>query len=119
MEKNYNEIVYYYLREEKNADGSKGKPYGVVAVKENFNGTVNRGVSLCSKEDTFNKKAGRGIALKRLMKAEKEKKTTEFPKYYGTNAGNIYNIPFNTKCGYHSEMTISEYRMFNKPNGVK
>ena len=119
MEKNYDEIVYYYLRHEKNSDGSKGRPYGVVAVRENFNGTVNRGVSICSPEDSFNKKAGRGIALKRLIAAEKEKKSVDFPPYYGNNQSNTFNIPFSTKQGYHCEMTISEFRMFNKPEDIQ
>lgn len=64
-----NEIFFYYLREKKEGDGSrKGHPFGCVAFKRDQDGTVSRGVSICSRRDSFNFKKARGLALQRLMR---------------------------------------------------
>lgn len=127
MEKNNvkNKVQYYYLRMENSNYGEKGKPFGVVAIKENSDGTVNRGVSICSSADSFNKRAGRGIALKRLMQAEKNQTTEKFPTYLGKTPQNICYIKgiagrvIERKYCYHDVATEHEYRMFHKPEGVK
>lgn len=109
-------IVFYYLRKNDNANG-RGTPYGVVAVRENEDGTVNRGVSLCSPDDKYDKNAGRGIALKRLIKAESDKRSTEFGVYTGVREKKKmdYDIPFSLKSAFHELITKEEHRMFHKP----
>ena len=62
------EVVYYYLKNDEN------KPIGCVAIKENADGTINRGVSICSKADAFVKKCARGLAFKRMNQAFKTQK---------------------------------------------
>ena len=61
------DLVFYYLRK---SDGEQVHPYGVVAVRMNCDGTVNRGISICSPNDEFRKQVGRGIAYSWLIKAE-------------------------------------------------
>ena len=112
------EIVYYYLRHD------DGHPYGCVAIKENDDGTINRGVSLCSLNDKFVKATARGVAIKRLNDAEKHKSSTKFDIYAG--AYQNMGIPiligccyFNYKSEYHVEPTKKEYRMLHKPDCIK
>lgn len=79
-------VHYYYLRERNKQDkaAKSGVPYGVVAVRANGDGTVNRGISICSTRDIFKKKTGRGITVSRLLNAEKNKKDGErFKTFYG------------------------------------
>lgn len=122
-------IFYYYLRREDPLDKTaiRGKSYGVVAIRMNEDGTVNRGISYCSQKDSFKKSVGRGIALSRLLKAEIECRNGEnFSPYFGKCPGapedfgnkqqkNIYTT-FTIKGYFHSEMTCFEYRMFHKPD---
>ena len=120
---NFDDVMFYYLRDEnKNQNdksAKKGVPFGVVAVRENENGTVNRGVSICSPSDRYNKKAGRGIALKRLIEAETKCRSIPFGNYNGTDdKKKITHLPFNYKSDFNAEITKSEYRMFHKPEGV-
>ena len=72
------EVRYYYLKEYVN-DGNR--PFGCVAFRRNADGTVNRGVSLCSTRDNFNRRHGRGLAMKRLLDAEKAGMDTYFMNY--------------------------------------
>ena len=72
------EVRYYYLRKQANG-GSM--PFGCVAFRRNGDGTVNRGVSLCSTRDNFNRQHARGLALKRLLDAEKAGLAAYFQKY--------------------------------------
>ena len=72
------EVRYYYLRKQANG-GSM--PFGCVAFRRNGDGTVNRGVSLCSTRDNFNRQHARGLALKRLLDAEKAGLATYFQNY--------------------------------------
>ena len=74
-----NEVLYYYLRDEKN------HPYGCVAIQETASekGKINRGVSLCSKRDHFDRKRARGIALSRLNIACSSILGESFEEYQG------------------------------------
>lgn len=117
---NMDNVLFYYLRDNElnknDKEAVKGVPFGVVAVRENADGTVNRGVSICSPTDRFNKKAGRGIALKRLFEAENLCKSIPFGVYTGVEAKKkITNYPFACKCDFNAEITKAEHRMFHKP----
>lgn len=113
-------VMFYYLREEKKSnDNGRGRPFGVVAVRENADGTVNRGVSMCSPSDKYNKRAGRGIALKRLLEADMICRSVPFANYRGVDAKKkITHFPFDYKIDFNAKITDSEYRMFHKPEGV-
>lgn len=118
-----NEVIFYYLRDnelnKKDKCAKKGQPFGVVAMRLNEDGTINRGVSICSPCDKFDKKAGRGIALKRLMDSEKSEDSKFFGVYFGkTENMNIFNIPFVECCAYHVKPTESEHRMLYKPEDI-
>ncbi|MBR4316808.1 MAG: hypothetical protein IKP65_07610 [Alphaproteobacteria bacterium] len=115
-------VHYYYLREmhENDKQAPKGHPFGVIAVKNNGDGTVNRGIAICSPTDYFDKRKGRGLALQRLLKAEREQKSSEAFSCY---TGNKDKMNFDTskvdafqyKCGYREAETKQEHRMFYKP----
>lgn len=113
-------VMYYYVRNGKSKK-SVGTPYAVVAVRENDDGTVNRGVSMCSPLDTFKKVIGRGIAMQRLIKAETDCRCSgKFKKYNGDDSKrNVWNDEFFTKyaykSGFHEQINDREYRMFHKP----
>ena len=51
-----------------------GRPYATVAIEINEDGTVNRGVSICSAKDAFVKKVGVNKAIGRLESAKKHQK---------------------------------------------
>ena len=117
---NFEEVMFYYLRDESlNANdkrAKKGSPFGVVAIRENADGTVNRGISICSPGDKYNKVAGRGLALKRLIEAETKKENIPFGVYTGKEESkNITNMPFVYKSYYRDVITKFEHRMFHKP----
>lgn len=79
------EVMYYYLRDQHN------HPRGCVAMSVNPDGTVNRGVSLCSTLDVFNRAHARGLALSRLNEAIRTKKDAMFGTYKGNRGGIIHN----------------------------
>lgn len=111
-----NDIIYYYLKDENN------QPYGCVAIRENEDGTINRGVSVCSKKDAFLKASARGIAFKRLNDSYKLKETVYFNKYNGikrTCPINLEEFAINTKIAYYIKPTEQEYRMLHKPDFIK
>ena len=117
---NLDGVLFYYLRDNElnvnDKKAGKGAPFGVVAVRENEDGTVNRGVSICSPSDRYNKKAGRGIAMKRLMEAESNQCSFPFDSYRGeSNKKKITNFPFAYKAEYHTTITKAEHRMFHNP----
>ena len=117
---NLDGVMFYYLRDERmninDKKAKKGMPFGVVAIRENEDGTVNRGVSICSPGDRYNKVAGRGIALKRLMEAEEKKDNIPFGYYTGEECKQkITNFPFMFKSSYRDVITKFEHRMFHKP----
>ena len=121
-------IFYYYLRQDDTKDktAKRGKSYGVVAIRANEDGTVNRGISYCSKKDSFKKSVGRGIALSRLLRAEIECRNGEnFFPYFGKHPGAPKDFGekqldictmFTLKGYFHSAMSCFEYRMFHKPD---
>lgn len=107
-----NEIFYYYLRNE-------GKhPYGCVAITDNGDGTIKRGVSICSKKDNFNKPYSRALALKRLKQTEKVAKG-----YFGVYFGEKCNCPIEeaekfqfNKWERNAKPTEFEQRIIKKPS---
>lgn len=111
------EIVYYYLKDEQN------HPFGCVAIYENEDGTINRGISLCSTQDAFKKACARGLAFKRLNAAMNSKTSIKFAKHHDESCVRIScPIKFNSltefKSAYHVEPTKQEYRMLHKPAGM-
>ena len=122
-----NEVMFYYLRSGipvNDKSAKKGVPFGVVAVRLNEDGTVNRGVAVCSPIDKYNKDAGRGIALSRLLNAEEKGASLNvFEKYSKTGnrqhftADVVANVfeKYKFKCGYHEPILKNEHRMFFKP----
>ena len=115
-----NDVMYYYLRDrklnEKDKKAKKGQPFGVVAMRLNEDGTINRGVSVCSPRDRYDKKAGRGIAYKRLIDAEEYEKSIPFGEYTGElGMMNLTNPPFADRSSYRVEPTEFEHRMLYKP----
>lgn len=71
-------INFYHLRTKpvfKEINGKTikdgGHPFATVAIEFNGDGTVNRGVSICSIDDQFVKRVGSQKALGRLMSAKK------------------------------------------------
>lgn len=117
-------IEFYYLRKNLGDHNTKkGHPVGVVAIRNNGDGTVNRGVAICSVKDNFNKKIGRGLAFQRLKLAEKmEKSIGEFNTYAGepdkcnaTSEFDYFSI-YKYKSGYRMPEMPNEHRMFFKPS---
>jgi len=109
------EVFYYYLKDEND------KPYGCVAMCENEDGTINRGVSLCSTKDTFKKVCARGLAFKRMNDAIKTQKTEYFSEYNGIPMNGL-NCPvditeqvFAVKFAYAVTPTAKEHRILHKP----
>ena len=116
-------IMFYYLRDNtlniNDKMAKKGKPFGVVAIRENEDGTVNRGVSICSPGDKFNKVAGKGVAFKRLVEAENKKENIPFGGYVGDESKkNMIHLPFIFKSSYRDNVTDFEYRMLHKPEDI-
>lgn len=123
MFESYDGVQFYYLRNrelnKKDKQAKKGMPIGCVAIRANPDGTINRGVSICSPKDRYDKNAGRGIAFKRLIKAETEKKSTNFGVYTGSESRKgSYDNPFVESSAYCVEPTKEEYRMLHKPDDI-
>lgn len=109
------EVIYYYLKND-------GHLYGCVAIIEHEDGTISKGVSICSSNDTFNKNHARGLAFQRLNEVLKTKESTYFSSYRGAvpNDARIKSpiiIDNNTvfKQAYCVQPNEHEYRMFHKP----
>lgn len=85
MKKNNQENVHYYhLRYIAEKNGKRYRiPYGTVAYRYNSDGTVNRGISLCSLMDNFDKRTGKAKALGRLKQVEARLTDIEFNEYEG------------------------------------
>lgn len=56
-------VFFYYVR---TPDAPQNRPVATVAFEVNDDGTVNRGVAICSDSDNFSRKKGRAIAIGRL-----------------------------------------------------
>jgi len=63
---NEEKFLHYYVR---NPDNNQ--PVGCVMICPHEDGTVSRGISICSLVDKWNPKAARGVAKSRLIKALK------------------------------------------------
>lgn len=61
------EDLFYFIRKER--DGGM-HPYITVCLHKNADGTVNRGVAICSDKDNFCRAKGKSIARNRLVSAE-------------------------------------------------
>ena len=59
---------FYYIRKERN---NQIHPYITVCVFKNADGTVNRGVAVCSVKDNFDREKGKAIAYNRVISAQK------------------------------------------------
>ena len=114
------DVMFYYLRDDHN------HPRGCVAMSVNDDGTVNRGVSLCSTIDQFDRAHARGLAVKRLQDALKIKENMAFDKYYGRkgtkapywelshcNADNAVVVVY--KVHFKAIPTEFERKMLNNP----
>lgn len=122
-----NDVMFYYLRGEvpqNDKSAKKGVPIGCVAIRLNEDGTVNRGVAVCSPRDRYNKDAGRGIALSRLLNAENQQNSGEnFGEYSLTGKRRAFNkewfndlvAKYRFKSGWHMNILPNEHRMFFKP----
>lgn len=107
------DVMYYYLRTETKINGKVCRtPYGTVALRRNEDGTVNRGISMCSTKDNFCRKTGRKIAFSNLMKVENKEVNIERKPYCGHPL--FANMPFEPGLGnvfsgyYHCEPTSLE-----------
>lgn len=109
-----NEVLYYYLRDEKN------HPYGCVAIQESTSekGKINRGVSLCSKHDNFDRKHARSIALSRLNIARSSLLGEPFEEYHGNNSTIPVAHQFN-KYDCNVDPTPFEARMLVNPKEAR
>ena len=117
------DVMFYYLRDDHN------HPRGCVAMSVNQDGTVNRGVSLCSMMDSFNRAHARGLAMKRLNEAVKAQSNLAFEKYYGCrgvmapswelthcNRDNASIVSY--KMHFKANPTEFEKKMINNPKGA-
>ncbi len=119
-------VSYYYLRYQHNI------PLGCLAIEKKADGTVNRGISICSELDRFDRACARGIALQRLNIAKRDEKNVEFNKYNGEGSG-VRHMPvwdlthtnvadkmdignlIAFKCTFRDQPTQFEKRMLEKP----
>lgn len=61
-----NKFMHYYLR--RPAEKGKGEPFACIMFHANIDGTVHRGISICSAEEKkFVRAKARGIAKSRLI----------------------------------------------------
>lgn len=122
-------VNVYHLRTkkiEKTVDGKViqvgCKPYGTVAIEVNDDGTVNRGVAICSKRDAFVKKVGTMKAIGRLESAKKRKSNVrEIPSFSSTERqilkeiggeAEFANNNFKFLGSYHVAPTKNELELF-------
>ena len=111
-----NTVHFYYLRNPQ----QQHQPIGCVAIHANADGTINRGVSVCSWNDNFSKKKARSLALTRLSLADKGL-NIKFGKYYGrsNSVAGMPDCPFENAAANNVQPTESEYRILHKPGEPK
>lgn len=112
-------VEVYYGRVKK--VGSVGElmtlPVVTVVVRLNEDGTVNRGISVCSVDECPSKQIGKTLAMKRLVATEKAKMNIQ-PINSGfsrVRSGEDYpeDFPqFNFKGEYHAEINQIERELF-------
>lgn len=106
-----------------------GRPYATVAIEINEDGTVNRGVSICSAKDGFIKKVGTQKAVGRLMSAKKaqsnilpmlsfESTQRRLLKKLGKLEPRFKNTCFEYLGGFHVMPTKDEIEMFKSDFNV-
>lgn len=100
-----------------------GTPYATVALEINDDGTVNRGVSICSAKDSFVKKVGTQKAIGRMMSAKKAKNNIlplnsfestqrRLLKKMGNLKARFENTNFDFLGAYRVAPTADEIKMF-------
>lgn len=105
-----------------------GTPYATVAVTFNEDGTVNRGVSICSPHDPFVRSVGSAKAIGRLKKAAKtesdvypingfKKLESKILKKIGSSAKD--EVSFDMLGYYHSEPNELEKSIFKSELGIE
>ena len=105
--------LFYYLRDDKN------RPIITVCLIAVEEGTLARGVAICSDKDQPNKKIGRAIARGRAIKALKRKKMGD-----GINRNEAWEImerlgvPFTYKS-YYNTFAFSWEEFLFELEGVK
>ena len=105
-------IHYYYLRD----TYQPCIPRGCVALHENEDGSVNRGVSYCSTNDNFSKKKARSLALKRLSLADNGLELHFGANYFGRCRNMPFNkYPFDMASAKNVPPTDFELRLLHKP----
>ena len=119
------DALHYYLRK----DDTK-QPFACVAISKNEDGTVNRGISICSKDEPFKRGKARDKALGRLAKAVEKKEDSlplrrmEIPEslsWYFYSVGKIVGATENGKkmlqfkSIFSDVPTTMEKRMLEKP----
>ena len=99
-----------------------GRPYATVAFEINKDGTVNRGVSICSEKDEFIKKVGINKAIGRLESAKKakhnilpilsfERKQKKILKKFASDT-QFKNTKFDFLGFFNAPPTIDELNLF-------
>lgn len=123
------EVNVYHLRTqdtEKVVGGKTikvgGQPYATVAIEINKDGTVNRGVAICSAKDVFIKKVGTKKALGRLESAKLKKSSVcAIASFLSTQKRILKKIggeakytktTFNYLGEYHALPTLDELDIF-------
>ena len=117
-----NDIHYYYIRRPESTD-----LIACVAITQNDDKTVNRGISICSENERFDKEKARTKSRGRLTCAL-TKKSDNLPIRQNIDKKNLQDYcdyvknidPDNKfgllyKAGYSNIATTMEERMFNKP----
>lgn len=116
------EVEVYYLRGILMTENgvTENVPYATVAVKWNGDGTVTRGVSICSTKDKFVKVEGRKRAIARMNAAEKAKRDLFIMnKYQGVKEKKLMpDVVFDRLGFYRAKPTKMEHRMFVIPAEV-
>lgn len=99
-----------------------GRPYATVAIEINEDGTVNRGVAICSAKDAFVKKVGTKKAMGRLESAKMRKGNVCAIESFGSTEKRILkkiggearfaNTSFEHLGSYHVAPTKDELEIF-------
>lgn len=119
--KNNNNVEFYYGRVNKIGGVGEMMSLPVVTVAVRFNtedGTVNRGISICSMNECPNKKVGKELALKRLYAAETARRNIQPINYGVSKVRSSSNYPtdvsmFQYKGLYNDQLNEIEQIIFD------
>lgn len=99
-----------------------GRPYATVAIEINDDGTVNRGVAICSAKDAFVKKVGTQKAVGRLQSAKMRKDNIRYIESFESTQKRILKkiggvakfteTNFEYLGSYHGKPTKDELELF-------